>query len=124
MKLKAVSACLCGVPCRYDGSAVASINKDNSILICPELLGGLSTPRNPVEIVGTIKTNTYDDLVSNKIKVLDKDGNDYSQVFIDAADNTLSLLKEYDIEEVILQDRSPSCGSSIIYDGSFNNNLI
>ena len=119
----AISACLLGLPTRYNNTIVNNLNKDY-YPICPEILAGLGTPRNPVEIVGAIKTNAYDDLVCKNIKILDEFGNDYSNEFIDGCNQALQILKSLNIKTVILKDKSPSCGANSIYDGSFNNNLI
>lgn len=121
---KATSACLCGVECRYDGTSNDNLSKEATILICPEVLGGLSTPRNPVEIVGKVITNTYDDLVAGLISIKDKDGNDYSQEFIEGARKTLKIIQDNNIKQVNLKSKSPSCGSGMIYDGTFSKTLI
>lgn len=123
---KAISACLAGEKVRYDGKVTPSIidNTDDYLLICPEVLGGLPIPRNPVEIQGKITTNTYDDLVNKKIKIADQYGNDVSQNFLDGANKVYELLKENNIDTIILKSKSPSCGSGLIYDGNFSKTLI
>lgn len=78
--------------------------------VCPEMLGGLSCPRIPCEKVGD--------------KIMDKEGNDCTKQFIKGAEIALNIAKEKQVDFAILQRRSPSCGYSLIYDGTFNGNLI
>lgn len=78
--------------------------------VCPEMLGGLSCPRIPCEKVGD--------------KIMDKQGNDCTKQFIKGAEIALNIAKEKQVDFAILQRRSPSCGYSLIYDGTFNGNLI
>jgi len=120
----AISACLKDIKVKYNGTSNGDyLNSDNYLLICPEAMIG--TPRNPVEIQGQItSSNTYQLLLEGKIKVVDKEGNDYSKEFIDGANHVLATLKNYPITKVILKAKSPSCGLSHIYDGSFSKNLI
>lgn len=125
---KAISACLTGVNCRYNGTGYTieefQNNKDKYILICPEISGGLPIPRNPVEIKGKIVNNAYDDLVAGKIKIVDKESNEYSKEFIAGVNKVLKILRDEDITEIILKENSPSCGVEKIYDGTFKNNKI
>jgi len=111
-----VSACLAGVNCRYDGK-----NNDNIkikkliesgkdiIFVCPEQLGGLSTPRVPAELIGD--------------KILDKTGKDVTSNFQKGAEETLKIAKMFNIKFAILKAKSPSCGSKQIYDGTFSDTL-
>lgn len=116
MKKIAVSACLLGVPCRYDGKCVEHervqeyVKDKEVVLICPEVLGGLPTPRMPCEIVNG--------------KVMNAQGNDKTKYYEEGANKVLALLKEGNIEEAILKAKSPSCGVKQIYDGSFTSKLI
>lgn len=115
-----VSACLAGVSCRYDGSAkteeqiVEMVKEGQAIIACPELLGGLKTPRVPCEIKE----------VKGREEVVDKEGNSYTQAFRQGAEQTLALCLKHNIHQVILLDRSPSCGCHTIYDGTFSGTLI
>ncbi|ENQ3108131.1 DUF523 domain-containing protein [Bacillus cereus] len=117
-----ISACLAGVACRYDGNdnLVAKIGelleKEETILICPEVLGGLPTPRTPAEII----SGNGDDVLDGTAKVIDRDGNDVTDIFIAGAYKALNQIKDLNPEYIILKERSPSCGSSIIYTGDFN----
>jgi uncharacterized protein YbbK (DUF523 family) len=108
----AVSACLLGVNCRYDGGhnlipAILKL-KEHYVLIpvCPEQLGGLTTPRPPAEIMGS--------------RVVTKTGLEVTEAFEKGALETLAILKTLEVQTAILKDVSPSCGSSRIYDGSFS----
>lgn len=111
-----VSACLLGENCKYNGKnnkndKVLEFIKDKQVIpICPEVFGGLSTPRVPSEI----KDNN----------VVNKDGIDVTKYFIDGANKTLSIAKKYNVKKAILKQKSPSCGYGKIYDGNFNGNII
>lgn len=111
-----VSACLLGENCKYNGknnfsSKLEEILKNHDLVaICPEVLGGLPTPRDPAEIVGEI--------------VRTKDGRSVDDEFKKGAKKALELIKRSKVELVVLQSRSPSCGIGKIYDGSFTGKLI
>ncbi|HDX9580482.1 TPA: DUF523 domain-containing protein [Bacillus pseudomycoides] len=117
-----ISACLAGIACRYDGNdnLVTKIGelleKEEAVLICPEVLGGLPTPRTPAEIIG----GNGDDVLDGTAKVIDRDGNDVTDIFIAGAYKALDQIKDLNPEYIILKERSPSCGSSVIYTGEFN----
>ncbi|PFK29535.1 hypothetical protein COI93_23290 [Bacillus cereus] len=119
-----VSACLAGIACRYDGNdnLIAKIEellqKEETILVCPEVLGGLPTPRPSAEIIG----GNGDDVLDGKAKVVDKDGNDVTEAFVKGAYKALEAMQGLNPEYIILKERSPSCGSSTIYTGEFNGN--
>ncbi len=117
-----VAACLLGVNCRYDGNScknekVLEYIKDKNIIpICPEQLGGLATPRMPVEIAeGDGST-----VLEGNGKVVNKEGEDVSEAFLKGAYETLKIAKLFNCKEAILKAKSPSCGSKKIYDGTFN----
>lgn len=114
MEYGLISACLIGVPCRYDGRSkcnetVQTFIKTKSevcwVPICPEQLGGLSTPRHQSEI-------------SNG-RVIDIAGGDVTAAFERGAEVVVALAGFYDAKIAILKEGSPSCGSARIYDGSF-----
>lgn len=110
-----VSACLLGVNCKYNGNSnknekVLKYIKDKQVIpICPEILGGLSTPRTPSE-------------VSNN-RIITKDGKDVTSNYTKGAEEVLKLCKLFDVKKAILKSKSPSCGSGLIYDGTFSNIL-
>ena len=119
-----ISACLGGIACRYDGNdnLVSKIGdllqQEETLLICPEVLGGLPTPRPSAEIIG----GNGDDVLDGKAKVMTKDGEDVTEAFVNGAYKALEQMKDLRPEYIILKERSPSCGSSTIYTGEFNGN--
>lgn len=124
--MKLVSMCLCGVNCKYSGgnnydeSVLDIINAGDAIPVCPEVMGGLGTPRIPHEIVG----GDGFDVLEGRAKVISKDGEDNTAAFIAGAEKVLEIAKKLDVKEVILKSKSPSCGNGKIYDGSFSGVLI
>lgn len=119
--MKIVSACLMGCECRYDKKsnpfdlAFQLVQKGEAIPVCPEQLGGLPTPRNPAEIVG----GDGFDVLDGKARVIDNQGNDVTQHFLDGAYQALRIAQTVGATKAILKERSPSCGSHQIYDGSY-----
>ncbi|KAB3534380.1 DUF523 domain-containing protein [Alkaliphilus pronyensis] len=116
-----VSACLLGINCKYSGGnnnnvgLVKDLKEKTIIPICPEQLGGLTTPRDPAEIQGRDGL----DVLMGRGKVITNKGQDVTEAFIRGAHETLKIAKLYNIDMAILKARSPSCGLDIIYDGSF-----
>ena len=112
----AISACLLGQKCRYDGASktyekIGELKeKYNLIQICPEVLGGLSTPRVPSEIVGD--------------RVINKEGLDNTIYFNNGAKKALDICLRNNCKIAILKESSPSCGVNLIYDGSFSGKKI
>ncbi|WP_055667610.1 DUF523 domain-containing protein [Desnuesiella massiliensis] len=121
-----VSACLCGINCKYNArnnyneNIYNLLEKGEAIPVCPEQLGGLTTPRACAEIVG----GEGKDVLLNKAKVMNKDCLDLTGNFIKGAMETLKIAKALKVEKAILKSNSPSCGRGIIYDGSFSNKKI
>ena len=111
-----VSACLLGESCRYDGKSkpcervIALSNTYNLIPICPEVMGGLPTPRTPSEICGEL--------------VLMKDGRDVTENYNSGAQKALTIARENACTVAILKEKSPSCGSGLIHNGKFDGGLI
>lgn len=120
-----ISACLCGVNCKYNGlnnvnaKCLELFEKGEAILVCPEELGGLSTPRRPAEIVGISS-----DVLHGSAIVINNINEDVSLEFIKGAYETLEIVKLNNIKNAILKEGSPSCGVNFIYDGKFNGNKI
>ncbi len=116
-----VSACLAGFEVRYNGSHCLDhkisqlIEENKAIPICPELLGGFTTPREPAEIIG----GNGEDVLDGKAKVVDKLGGDVTELYIKGAFATLKQAKNINATVVVLKEYSPSCGSSMIYNGEF-----
>ena len=111
-----VSACLLGINSRYCGGGclnekIASlIGNHNLIPVCPEQLGGLPTPREPDEI--------------REGRVFEKSGKENTDNFQKGAEETLRLARLLKVDMAILKQNSPSCGSSMIYDGTFSSKKI
>ncbi len=111
-----VSACLLGINSRYCGGGclnekIASlIGNHNLIPVCPEQLGGLPTPREPDEI--------------REGRVFEKNGKENTDNFQKGAEETLRLALLLKADMAILKQNSPSCGSSMIYDGTFSSKKI
>lgn len=117
-----ISACLVGQNVRYDGG-----NKLNNNLkclidqglakpICPEILGGLTTPRNPAEIIG----GDGFDVLDNKAKIIDSRGNNVTEAYINGAIKALDICQSMNCSVLILKSDSPTCSSQNIYSGNFN----
>lgn len=121
-----VSSCLCGEKCKYSGSdnwnqQVVEYCKDKEIIrVCPEVMGGLSTPRNPAEIVG----GKAEDVFRGKAKVMDCKGNEVTEAFVKGARAVLELAKAHEIREAILKANSPSCGKGQVYNGKFDGRKV
>lgn len=126
-----ISSCLLGEDVRYDGgnSSIAMGAKfrfsqkelfmdilcDNEIYsFCPEVSGGLPTPREPAELTSSDKP----------FKVQTSEGNDLTINFLIGAKNALDLCKEEGITVALLKSKSPSCGNEKIYDGTFSEKLV
>ncbi len=121
-----ISACLCGVNCKYNGGnnvhpEFLELLKQGVLLpICPEQLGGLPTPRAACEILG----GSGREVIQGQASVVDSQGEDLGSYFIKGAGECLAIAQQARINEAILQRRSPSCGCGKIYDGSFSSQLI
>ncbi len=114
-----ISACLAGINCKFNGENNL-LNKDvldeiskkfHLLFVCPEVYGGLSTPREPAEM-------------KNGVVVCKFSGKDVSENFKNGAEICLKIAKLNGCKKAILKSRSPSCGSGQIYDGSFSKRLI
>lgn len=107
-----MSACLMGVNCRYDGGGkqLAQLPqlmaRYHVVPVCGEVMGGMTTPRIPSERVGT--------------HVIDREGNDVTANFRRGAEEVLHFARLYGAKKALLKERSPSCGSGEIYDGTFS----
>lgn len=114
--MMAVSACLAGERCRYDGATkpvaelVALVEQGEAVAVCPEVLGGLPTPRVPSERQGDC--------------VVSAEGVDVTDAFRRGAERALARCLERGCTSAILKARSPSCGHGEIYDGSFTGTLV
>lgn len=115
-----VSACLAGVPCRYDGKdnlvpeLKALVEKGQGVTVCPECLGGLKIPRKPCEIR----------VVNGLLKVYNIENEDKTKAFEAGAERALAVAKRLGATLAVLKAKSPSCGHGHIYDGTFKKQLI
>ena len=111
-----ISACLTGQNCKYNGGnnlstkAMELCAENEVIPVCPEVMGGLPTPRVPSEIVNGI--------------VLNKEGVNVTSEFQNGAMKVLEIARQEKPDLIILQSRSPSCGVKQRYDGSFSGRLV
>lgn len=113
-----ISACLYGDVVRYDGKKIFFDNplllkwkeEGRLIKVCPEVYGGLEVPRSDCQIVGS--------------RVLNRNGEDVTAAFQLGAKEAVRLAKAHEVAFAIMKERSPSCGSSVIYDGSFSGKKI
>ncbi len=112
-----VSACLLGEACRYDGKSkpcetvIKLSEKYELIPVCPEVLGGLSTPRPPSEM-------------QSDGRFINSENKDVTENYINGARITLKIAKENGCKLAVLKEKSPSCGVHFRYDGTFSGTLI
>ena len=113
-----ISACLLGFECKYCGGSnklpeqqLAALRQCFRLIpVCPETAGGLPTPRDPSERLGD--------------KVLSNQGRDVTAQYQKGAETALRLARRYGCKAALLKEKSPSCGSGQIYDGSFTGTLV
>lgn len=130
-----ISGCLNHFNCRYDCKGFTDFDIDKAkdflkkelqtdsidfIPVCPEQLGGLSTPRIPSEIIG----GTGNDVWKGTARVVNKEGQDVTEQFKRGAQEVLNFAKKFDIRAFLLKEKSPSCGSNQIYSGKFDGSKI
>jgi len=118
-----VSRCLLGHRVRYDGGASGPYgqlarwqDEGRIIALCPEVAGGLPTPRAPAEIPGGQGL----DVLNGKAPLITSEGEDVTAAFMDGAQQALELVNRHGIRIAILKANSPSCGNVQTYDGSFS----
>lgn len=111
-----VSACLMGENCKYNGgnnrdeSLMALLENHEIIMVCPEVLGGLPTPRVPSEIINGVVTNREGQVVDREFRL--------------GAERALKIALDEKVGLAVLQPRSPSCGVKEVYDGSFTKKRV
>jgi uncharacterized protein YbbK (DUF523 family) len=122
-----LSACLLGHSVRYDGGAHGPFTllqqwqqQGRVLVLCPEVAGGLPTPRAPAEIAGGQGAQVLDGLIA----LYDVEGVDVSPAFIAGARQAEQLVRAHGIQMAVLKARSPSCGNQQTYDGSFSGQLV
>ena len=115
-----VSACLLGNNCKYNGGnnyneKIIEFLKDKEVvLVCPEVMGGLTTPRLKSEI-----------LVSEKeLKVINENNEDVTKYFVGGAKKAFKKVIDNGVKFAILKEKSPSCGVKKIYNGEFNKTIV
>lgn len=113
-----VSRCLLGEPCRYDGKSkpveallYLAVNGVVLVPVCPEVDGGLPTPRPPAEI-------------QPDGRVVNREGQDVTAEYRKGAQHALETARKYGCTVAVLKEKSPSCGNCRVYDGSFTGTLI
>lgn len=124
-----VSQCLLGSACRWDGKASADLlswldqhgfSPDDIVALCPESLGGLPTPRPPVEILA----GSGQDVLLAKARVATSTGEDKTAEFVAGARLMQQRAQAMGVAVALLKSKSPSCGVHRIYDGSFSRTLV
>jgi len=116
-----ISSCLVGKKCRYNGShslnqALLDSLGGEYIDLCPEILGGLKTPRKPCEIIG----GEGKDVLRGVARIVDCNGVDVTDKMLLGAERALDICKAKNVTKAYLKQNSPSCGFGRIYDGSFS----
>ena len=122
-----VSACLLGQPVRYDGRSsghpdlLQTWQRDGRVVpLCPEVAGGLPTPRPPAEIPGGQGGAVLD----GEAQVVTVGGEDVSAQFLAGARLALELVRRHGIRVAVLKSGSPSCGNRLVYDGTFSGTKV
>ncbi|GAB3256247.1 2-thiouracil desulfurase family protein [Chitinimonas naiadis] len=124
-----VSSCLLGNPVRYNGQGKESghpvlarwLAEGRVVAVCPEVAGGLPTPRPPAEIRAGLGGLA---VLRGEAPVIDNKGEDVTLAFVHGAEQALAVAQARGIRLAVLKEGSPSCGSRYIYDGSFNGTRV
>ena len=128
----AVSACLLGEACRYDGRSKPCVRVldlaargHELVPVCPEVAGGLPTPRTPCEVACTPRMEADAKLSGNASawRIVDVNGVDRTKAYAEGTRTELARAKEAGCELAIFKAKSPSCGSGEVYDGTFSGAL-
>lgn len=121
-----VSACLLGVACNHEGrGSWRAVMKElglryRLVPVCPEVLGGLTTPRPAAEVQG----GDGDDVLSGVARVVNVEGGDVTAAYRRGAEAAVAVARAVGVTRAVLKARSPSCGSSAVYDGTFSRHLV
>lgn len=122
-----VSPCLVGIRTRWDEDReeieglISLVKSGQAVFMCPEQIGGLTTPREPSEIE---PGKTAKDVLNGDARVLTPTGQDVTKQFVVGAQRILEFCQRMGIEEAVLKAGSPSCGSQRTYDGTFSETTI
>lgn len=118
-----VSRCLLGHRVRYDGGASGPFDQlahwlaeGRVVALCPEVAGGLPTPRAAAEIPG----GQGGEVLDGQARVMTTEGEDVSEAFLSGARQALALVEKHGIRVAVLKANSPSCGNLLTYDGTFS----
>lgn len=121
-----ISACLAGFNVRYDGGnarndlAVKLVAMGQAITVCPEIMGGFRTPRLPAEIQG----GTGDDVLAGQAVVVNRAGQDVTKEYLAGARMVLKISQDHGVTVAFLKQKSPACGTKLVYDGHFTGHRI
>jgi uncharacterized protein YbbK (DUF523 family) len=99
-----------------DVRTLAGLYSSDVVSACPEVLGGLGIPRTPCEIPNGDGRSVLD----GRARVKSKEGVDRTKEYVRGAERALAIIQQTGVSEIFLCDYSPSCGSSLIYDGTFS----
>ncbi|EEW53878.1 DUF523 domain-containing protein [Limosilactobacillus antri] len=121
-----LSSCLAGFNVRYDGGnarqplAVKLLALGAAITVCPEIMAGFATPREPAEIQG----GTGADVLTGRARVVTRSGRDVTAAYLAAAQRVLAIAQKQRVTVAYLKQKSPACGTREVYDGSFTGQRI
>jgi uncharacterized protein YbbK (DUF523 family) len=121
-----ISACLAGRACRFDGSSNQDdqvsrlVAEGRAVLVCPEVDGGLGTPRPPAELVG----GDGSDVLAGRARVVTEQGRDVTNAYLEGARRALEASASSGAKVAILKARSPSCGKGSMRDGTYSRRLV
>ncbi|WP_445402314.1 DUF523 domain-containing protein [Zobellella sp. An-6] len=123
-----MSACLLGKRVRYDGGSLSLTDEiverwrseGRVIAVCPEVEAGMTIPRKPAEILA----GDGEMVLNGEADVVEKGGDKVTEAFLAGASVALDLCNRFNIKVAVLAESSPSCGSSVIYDGSFSGRKV
>ena len=123
-----ISACLLGVACNHEGQGSPRAVVDELarhyrlVPVCPEVLGGLPTPRAAAELTG----GDGGDILAGAegARVVNVDGDDVTAAYRRGAEAAVAVARAVGARRAVLKARSPSCGSAAVYDGTFNRRLV
>jgi uncharacterized protein YbbK (DUF523 family) len=123
-----ISACLLGVECNHEGRGSSRAVVDELarhyrlIPVCPEVLGGLPTPRAAAELVGGDGAGVL--AGRGDARVVNIEGEDVTAAYRRGAEAAVTIARSVGATRAVLKARSPSCGSSAVYDGTFSRSLV
>lgn len=125
-----VSACLAGLATTHAGTAKPSlavmelVRQGRAVLVCPEQLGGLPTPRPCAEIAGAASGMSGQAVLDGEARVIDIHGTDVTAQYLRGAREAMKAARLSGATMAVLKARSPSCGSAQIHDGTFSGTLV